>query len=461
LAVNATLDRVAPATRFAYFCEVQHVVGLLIFLLFAEDSGCAYAARLGAPLGWVLTVLITPLPIKIRPVDILFALILLATMGRKTPPLTPTMKTTLLTTAAVTVWCFGWGMVRGGDSRFASWQVYLILSMVLMTFTVARLFVTPSDFILLAKWLMAAAVYRGLGCWISYFTWGRSTLGEGGAYLTSHDDTIGWVVSILILLAHILHKRKAATTLRDLLYIGFFVCAIQFNSRRLAWVSLIMGLVVFYFLFPPGKIKTRINRALTALGPLLLLYVVVGWGRGNAIFLPLRSLSTVSTQEDASTLARNAENLGLIATANSGGFFFGTGWGHPYICLTRKYDIASAFELWQYVPHNSILGLLAFTGVLGFAGFWMLFPVAVYLNARVAKMAADPLARLVALIGAAQLIVCVNQFYGDMGIFFFKPMYVTGISCAIALRLPAITGVLNTASAPAAKAARPRRSVLA
>ena len=440
---------------------MQHVVGLLIFLLFAEDSGCAYAPRLGAPLGWVLDVLITPLPIKIRPVDLLFLLILLVTMGKKTPPLTPTMKTTLLTTVGVTIWCFIWGIVRGGDSRFASWQVYLILSTVLMTFTVAKLFKTPSDFILLAKWLMAAAVYRGLGCWISYFTWGRNTLGGGGAFLTTHDDTIGWVVSILILLAHILHKRNTATTLRDLFYIFFFVCAIQFNSRRLAWVSLIMGLIVFYFLFPPGKIKKRIDRTLMIVGPLIILYVVVGWGRGNAIFLPLRSLSTVSTQEDASTLARNAENLGLIATANSGGFFFGTGWGHPYICLTRKYDIASAFELWQYVPHNSILGLLAFTGVLGFAGFWMLLPVAVYLNARVAKLAADPVARLVALIGAAQLIVCVNQFYGDMGIFFFKPMYVVGVSCAIAMRLPVLTGVLNTASAAPAKAVGARRSAVA
>ena len=50
--------------------------------------------------------------------------------------------------------------------------------------------------------------------------------------------------------------------------------------------------------------------------PIILVYVVVGWGRANPIFLPLRSLSTVTTKEDGSTLARNAENLGLIATAS-------------------------------------------------------------------------------------------------------------------------------------------------
>ena len=39
-------------------------------------------------------------------------------------------------------------------------------------------------------------------------------------------------------------------------------------------------------------------------------------------------------------------------------------------------------ELWPYVPHNSILGLLAYTGILGFAGYWLAFPTAVFLNAR-------------------------------------------------------------------------------
>jgi hypothetical protein len=209
-------------------------------------------------------------------------------------------------------------------------------------------------------------------------------------------------------------------------------------------------MVVMYLLFPEGVAKRRINRVAKYVAPVVGLYVVVGWGRASPIFLPLRSLSSVSTTEDASTLARNAENLGLIATGNATGMFTGAGWGRPYIPVTLKYDISS-FELWQYVPHNSILGVLAFTGALGFIGFWLALPTGVFLNARAARLGTDPKAKSAALIGAAQLVVCANQLYGDMGIFDLKPMYAIAISYALALRIPTIAGVWNapTTKAPA------------
>jgi hypothetical protein len=359
------------------------------------------------------------------------------------------MKNALWVMLAGTLLCFTWGLFHGGDFRHASWQTYLIFSSVLLAFTVAATFRTAADFVGLGKWLIAVALYRGLMCWISYFTWGRVTLGESGAYLTNHDDTIAWVVAIMALVVNAMDRRSASITLRNLALILFFVGAIQFNSRRLAWLSLAMGLGAMYFIIPPGKAKRRVNRALRIVAPLGLLYVVVGWGRASPIFLPLRSLASVSTKEDASTLARNAENLGLIATANSWGLGLGSGWGKPYICLTTKYDISGVFELWQYVPHNSILALLAFTGVVGSAVFWTTVATSVFLNVRIARLSGDPVARSVALIGAAQVVVCGNQLYGDMGIFFFKPMYFLAISYAIALRLPRVAGVWDTPPKPA------------
>jgi hypothetical protein len=206
-------------------------------------------------------------------------------------------------------------------------------------------------------------------------------------------------------------------------------------------VSLAMGFAVMVLLLPKGKAKRRVIRTLYVVAPLGLIYVVVGWGRANPIFLPLRSFASVSTQEDGSTLARNAENLGLIQTANSWGSLLGSGWGKPYIWLTKKYDISGAFELWEYVPHNSILGILAFTGIIGSSIFWTTVATSVFLNVRVARLSDDPVARTVAIIGASQVVVCGNQLYGDMGLFFFKPMYFLAISYAIALRLPGVTGV--------------------
>jgi hypothetical protein len=422
-------------------------------LAFVEDSACHYAVAkggLGAPMGWYREYLLDASFIKIRLFDLIMLGMLLMSsfQGDKRPPLVAPMKSVLLLIVGTTVFWFLFGLMRGGDARYASWQTYLILSMVLLAFTIASTFKTTADFYVLAKWLVAAALYRAVMCWISYFTWGRSEVGESGAYLTSHDDTIGWVMSILILIVNAVDRRSRAVSIRNTLMGVFLIVAIQWNSRRLAWVSLGMGIIVFYMLFPEGVAKRRINRVAKFVAPLILVYVVVGWGRASPIFAPLRSLSSVSTQEDASTLARNAENLGLIATANATSLIAGAGWGRPYIPVTLKYDI-SEFELWQYVPHNSILGVLAFTGALGFAGFWLALPTGMFLNARTARLGADPRARTAGIIGAAQLMVCANQLYGDMGIFDLKPMYAIAISYALALRMPTLAGVWN---APASRA---------
>jgi hypothetical protein len=160
------------------------------------------------------------------------------------------------------------------------------------------------------------------------------------------------------------------------------------------------------------------------------------------VFKPLQSFATVSTKEDASTKARDAENLGLIATSNYSSLMVGTGWGHKYVEVTNHFSIASIFPMWQYIPHNSILGLLAYSGVLGFSGYWLMFPTAMFLNARVARLGNTPLARNVGLVGVAQLVVCANQYYGDMGLTFLKPVYMASISYAIALRMPILSGAL-------------------
>ena len=421
---------------------MKRLIGFLLFLVFVDDFGLPYSS-LASPFGWVHGLLLEATPIKIRPFDIvLLVCLIVATSkgGRGGGAWVGPMKNALYVTLGTTVLWFLYGVMTGGDARSASWQTYLIVSFILVAFTVAAVFRTPADFCDLAYWLIAAASYRAIMCWWAYFTFAHDSVGESGTFLTSHDDTIIWVVSILVLIVNALERRSAAIIARNVAFILFFIGAIQWNSRRLAWVSLLMGLVVLYTLFPNGAAKRKFNRLAIVAVPLVLVYAAVGWGSPSPMFLPLRSLSSVSTEEDASTLARNAENLGLIATTNHSSFAWGTGWGKPYEYQTLKYDI-SDFELWRFVPHNSILGLLAFTGVLGFAGFWLPIPTALFLHSRVARVGVDPRAKSVVIIGAAQLIVCANQLYGDMGIFFLKPMYALAISYAMALRLPVVAGV--------------------
>jgi len=276
-------------------------------------------------------------------------------------------------------------------------------------------------------------------CWIFYFQYVRPMAIPLPEYITTHDDSVVWVVAMLILLLRLFVTKSSRERIGCLLFLALIAGAVQFNTRRLAWVSLAMGLIVFFLLMPPGSAKRRANRALFAILPIVGLYVAIGWGRTERIFKPLQSFYTITSQEDSSTKSRNVENLGLIHTASTGPLM-GTGWGHEYLNVSDKYALGQWFKLWRYIPHNSVLGLFAFMGLLGFYGYWLTFPTGMFLNARLARMGNTPLARQLGLIGAVQMVVCVNQYFGDMGMFSYKVVYVMSTSFAIALRTPILAG---------------------
>ena len=83
--------------------------------------------------------------------------------------------------------------------------------------------------------------------------------------------------------------------------------------------------------------------------------------------------------------------------------------------------------------------------ILGLVIVLVMLPTAAFFLARTARLGNDVKARTAGMIGAAQILVCANQLYGDMGIFSLITMYVLGSSFAMALRLPTVAGVWNTA----------------
>jgi len=414
----------------------------MLFLLLVNDRSAAatYDQYVFVAFGWVQDVLFNTVAI-VRPFDLAVAIMLVVALVKrrnKAPLVRPMRNALLLQVATILLW-FVYGVVTGGDARSACWQVYLLLTSALFAFLLAATFETVEQFAILGRVIVAAALYHAAVCWWFYLG-AFKNINPPPEYVTCHDDTVLWVGAILTLIAHAIDKHSLKTTILVFAAIVFIVVAIQFNNRRLAWVSLIMGIVEGFVLLPRGRTRRRVVRGVAVLVPIVLLYGVVGWGRTEQIFRPLKAFETVSVGEDDSTKARNMENLGLIATGNASNAFAGTGWGHGYIEVSNKYAIYD-FELWRYIPHNGFLGLLAFTGALGFIGFWLAFPTAMFLNARVARFGETSRGRTVGLVGAAQMLVCANQMYGDMGYFSYRTMYILAGSYAVAMRLPAVTGV--------------------
>ncbi len=421
---------------------MRRLVQILLFLVWVDESRSVYALHLYAPFDWVRPWLLEKPIASVRPLDLAFLVLLAVSVARgafKVRTVAP-MKRTLLGALGATLFALGYGLATGGVGRFAGWQAYLPASTILAAFTVAATHRTAEHFRGLFKALTAAGVLHAVWCVVfhlAYIKTGR-VLSEG--YEGSHDDTILWASSIAMLVLLSIQYPTVRNRALSAVLIPLFLAAIQFNNRRLAWVSLIGALLTLYALLPASKAKRRLRRAFVVAMPVVLLYVAIGWGRPEGIFRPLRAFQTVSTEQDASTKARNMENLGLIATISRHGFWLGSGWGHKYVEVSSRYQIYF-FELWPYVPHNSVLGLFAYTGYLGFMGYWMMFPMAAFFHARVARNAVRPLDAYMGSAGVMQIVACANQWYGDMGSFSPVTMYTLATTVALALRLPVASGV--------------------
>jgi len=111
---------------------------------------------------------------------------------------------------------------------------------------------------------------------------------------------------------------------------------------------------------------------------------------------------------------RDIENLDVIFTWQNRPLF-GTGWGHPFEELIKLPDISHAFADYLYHPHNSVLGMLAYGGVVGFSGLWMWVSISVFLTVRAYHRAHAPEQRAGGLVALAVIVAYINQCFGDMG----------------------------------------------
>ena len=348
-----------------------------------------------APFRWVHAWLLEPVA-NVRPIDVLFAALLVFALlrGRSRGPTVRPMRRTLFGAIAVTLLALAYGLATGGSSRFAGWQVYLPLATILATFTFA-----------------AAANRRRLH---------RPGQGDSRGRRLSRRH-----VPDLPLPLHPAGPDRAAAGVRgDSRRHGHLDRRHRLRprsgsadaddakpsrrgprhppaARRDSVQPAAAGLGEPRRLSGHARLScsrraratARIDRVLAVSPRCCCSTSAVGWGRTEGVFRPLRAFQTVSTDEDASTW-RATSRTWASSRRRTEGWFLGTGWGHGYVEISSKYQIYM-FELWDYVPHNSVLGLFAYTGYVGFVGYWMAFPMAAFLHAGLARRGARPADRLV------------------------------------------------------------------
>ena len=199
-----------------------------------------------------------------------------------------------------------------------------------------------------------------------------------------------------------------------------------------------MSLLVLYFVTPMTRLKRRLAQTIVLSIPVLAIYVAAGWNSGAGVFAPVRTLrSVIDSKSDTSTLWRDLENYNLYTTFRTNPIL-GIGFGHEYIETITLPDITgslsgavSGYKLYRYAPHNSVLGLITYGGVIGFAALWMLFPLGFFFAVRSYDRSTLPRDRTAALATIGVLVAYIVHCYGDMGLGTFTSVFTVGAALAL------------------------------
>jgi hypothetical protein len=332
---------------------------------------------------------------------------------RERKPATTAMYLVLGLSFLAVVWLEVYGVgLRGGDFRQSLWQFRQLILLPVVTALFMYAMRDARDFERAINWLTAAACIKIIFAAYFFFFIARPGRFEP-ATLTSHYDSILYVVCFVALVARFFHAPSPRTAAL-LAGVGLWlILGIAINNRRLAFVNIAVGVLLLVIMLR-GPIKTGINRALLVALPFIVLYLFAGRNNNGTIWKPARMVASVLSQEDRSSQTRDIENYNLMITLKPAKLL-GSGWGHEYNERIKADDISKFFAQYRYIAHNSVLWILSIGGFVGFTLIWMPICAGIFLARRSYLFARTPRDRTAAGVALCIFVIVMMQAWGDMG----------------------------------------------
>jgi O-Antigen ligase len=368
----------------------------------------------------------------------------------------PPMVTSLVISLGAALVVTAYGIARGGDAQMCKIQLQVFLPILAMAYLMG-VSLRPADYRTLAIIVVASACIKALmALWVRMTVPIPFGMAPGEMeYATTHGDSMHFAVAVALLVA-LVFERPIRRHLQLLMCIAPILFAGMWaNNRRLVWVQLGAACAILLVMNLRGRVTRALVRTTVYMLPVILLYGAVGWNSGSKIFAPVRTIRSMTDSEaDRSTFYRDTENYNLVYTFQSNPIL-GTGLGHKFELAVSLDDI-STFKEWRYLPHNSILGLWAFTGMLGFTGIFWAPVCGMTLAARSYRMTRSPDERIAASVAMGSLAAYFLHCWGDLGFTEPKSIFLVGAALAIAGQLAMTTGAWRVSAAgnrPAQQAA--------
>ncbi len=353
------------------------------------------------------------------------------------PPAQPVRQAGLISLAAVFLF-WGFGMLQGGFSFGDSlWQLFRLVYLPCVFLLFCACLRGPEDARPLGIALLLAALFRAC---VAIYVRSLFPSTEILPHATTHADSMLFADAFTLILVIFFERptlRNLGLAAATLPILSWGLIA---NNRRLGWVELGICLLVLYLFTPMTRLKRRIAQGVVLSIPLAVIYIGIGWSHPTGVFAPVQTIrSVVDSQSDTSTLWRDLENYDLYSTLRTNPVL-GTGLGHAYIETIQLPDISEGYSLYRYAPHNSILGLFAYTGLLGFAAIWMILPLGIFFAVRSYRFSTQPRDRTAALTSVGVLVAYMVHCYGDMGLGTFTSVFTVGAALALMAKQAVATG---------------------
>ena len=365
-------------------------------------------------------------------------------------------------TLAGAAWMWLWGMTQA-DADFGSslWQVQRVFYLPILFFLFRISLRGPVDADALGGIvLVAACIKAGLAIYLRQILPpppNEPTL----PYATTHADSMLFATALTTVLLMLILRHAKRRLFLIAIVIPLLVAGMVSNNRRIVWVEVIASLLTVWAILPWTKAKRTIARYALFASPAAIAYLLVGWSVQTGIFKPVQVLrSVVDSKADASTSWRDWENYNLFYTVKTAPIF-GTGYGHGYIEIVHLPDISGSYSLYRHIPHNSILGLWAYGGYIGFTLLWLMLPVGAFVAARAQLRAKNPREHVIALGAIATVVAYLVHCYGDMGLGTLTSLFTVAPALALAEKLAATSGAFSTSRRPTRVAATEPSTALA
>ncbi len=305
------------------------------------------------------------------------------------------------------------GVLRGGDLKQAVYQTRVFFWIPCFALGV----MTVGDIVFLRRLkntlLLAASAKALTGLYVALTVTPKSEKTPLD-FVTTHGDSVTYTMAFAVILAAWVARvdRRLRTwhaTAMVCTLIGLYT-----NQRRIAFVSMAFAVAIMYFDAPLER-RRAINRTVSRFMIPGLIYLVISFaGVRHPIFRPGASLRSVVIQDDRSSSTRDVENFNLYFTYKTNPLI-GIGFGYEYIELSKGDYIGDVFPQYKFLPHNSLLGLFAYGGLLSATGFYLMFPAALYLGLRATKRYYTPERWALSMWGAGGIAAVLIQGFGDVG----------------------------------------------